>query len=163
MDKRTRRKIIEENVQKPDLPTQHYSIFIRHLDCGSCNGCELELNALANPIYDIAQYGIHFEASPRHADILAMTGVFTRNLAEAAQLTLEAMPTPRIITIGDCTDDGGIFRGSYALAKRPEEIEKSIIAHVPGCPPIPEDITKALLELASDSFNEKTLSKKSEK
>ena len=163
MDKKKRRRIIEDNTQKPDLPAQRHSIFIRHLDCGSCNGCELELNALANPIYDVAQYGIHFEASPRHADILAMTGVFTRNLAEAAQLTLEAMPIARIITIGDCANDGDVFRDSYALAKRPEEIEKAIIAHVPGCPPTPTDIMKALLELASHNFNDETINKESER
>lgn len=162
MDKKERRRITEKNTQKPDFPAQSHSVFIRHLDCGSCNGCELELNALANPVYDIAQYGIHFEASPRHADVLAMTGSFTRNLAEAARLTLEAMPIPRIITIGDCTDNGGVFRDSYALAKRPEEIENAIRAHVPGCPPTPEDIMKVLLELASNNFNETNASKKPE-
>ncbi len=143
-----------KNVTLPDLsevPTNRpHSIFMRHLDCGSCNGCEMELNALANPVYDIAQYGIHFEASPRHADVLAMTGPYTRNLNEAALLTLEAMPEPRIITIGDCAKDGGDFKGSYGVMERPGEIETAIEAagvHIPGCPPTPEEMLKVLLKL----------------
>lgn len=163
MDKKERYKIIRENTCRPNLPLQTHSVFVRHLDCGSCNGCELELNALANPVYDIAKYGIHFEASPRHADLLAMTGVYTRNLAEAAQLTLEAMPIPRIITIGDCTAGGGVFRESYALAKRPEEVEKAIKAHIPGCPPAPEKIIQALLELASCHFDRTITGKEAER
>lgn len=121
------------------------SVFIRHLDCGSCNGCELELNALSNPIYDAAQYGIHFEASPRHADVLAMTGAFTRNLEDAAEYTLGAMPEPRIITIGDCAKDGGVFSKGYATKARPDGIEAAIVAHVPGCPPSPQDVLGVLL------------------
>ncbi len=144
-------KIEEPAGLKPGLIKQGRSIFIRHLDCGSCNGCELELNALTNPIYDIAGYGIHFEASPRHADVLAMTGLFTRNLAEAARLTLEAMPIPRIIAVGDCAIDGGIFKGkqSYAAMEKPKEIQDAIIKdiQVPGCPPPPEAILEALLRL----------------
>lgn len=108
--------------EKPPLPglmAKRRSIFIRHLDCGSCNGCELELNALNNPIYDLERFGIQFEASPRHADVLFMTGPFTRNLEEAARLTLQAMSEPsRIITIGDCARDGGIFKDSYAVTTR---------------------------------------------
>jgi Ni,Fe-hydrogenase III small subunit len=121
------------------------------LDCGSCNGCELELNALNNPIYDIERFGIQFEASPRHADVLVMTGPFTRNLEEAARLTFEAMSEPRrIVTIGDCAKDGGIFKESYAVTARPPEMEAVIQAtkiHVAGCPPAPEEILKALAKL----------------
>src|SRR2546421_2153722 len=84
------------------------SLWIRHLDCGSCNGCELELTALENPVYDAQHLGIEFKPSPRHADVVAMTGPFTRNLAEAAQLTVDAMPAPRIVLIGDCAIDRGI-------------------------------------------------------
>ncbi|MCL5994984.1 MAG: hydrogenase [Chloroflexi bacterium] len=132
---------------------QPRSVFIRHLDCGSCNGCELELNALSNPIYDIERFGIRFEASPRHADVLAMTGPFTRNLTEAARLTLEAMPEPLIIAIGDCAMNGGVFRNSYAVTAgdaRPDEIRQAIILEVPGCPPAPVDILKKLAELPPD-------------
>lgn len=139
-----------EQVQLPhlseDLIKNRRSIFIRHLDCGSCNACELELNALENPVYDIEQYGIRFEPSPRHADILAMTGPFTRNLEEAALLTLEAMPEPRIITIGDCAQDGGIFKTSYALTEKPAPIRQAIVFHVPGCPPSPEAILAGLAD-----------------
>lgn len=124
------------------------SLFLRHLDCGSCNGCELELTALTNPIYDLEQYGIKFVSSPRHADVLMMTGVFTRNLATAAQLTLEAMPTPMVIRVGNCAvKDGDIFKETYAVTDLPPEIRKAIIADIPGCPPTPLDILKALFKI----------------
>ncbi len=133
------------------LAKRRRSIFIRHLDCGSCNGCELSLNALNNPVYDIEKYGIHFEASPRSADILARTGPYVRNLDEAARLTLSAMPEPRVIPIGDCAIDGGIFRGSYAVQPLPEEFRKAEERggeQVPGCPPDPEAILPVLLKIA---------------
>lgn len=121
------------------------SLFLRHLDCGSCNGCELELKALANPIYDSERLGIKFEASPRHADVLVLTGVFTQNLAEAAELTLAAMSQPRlVITVGDCAVDGGIFRQSYSIAPRPPVLDAAVVQHVAGCPPTPADILRAL-------------------
>jgi Ni,Fe-hydrogenase III small subunit len=123
------------------------SLWIRHLDCGSCNGCELELTALENPVYDAQHLGIEFKSSPRHADVAAMTGPFTRNLAEAAQLTVGAMPIPRVILIGDCAINRGIYEGSYALAGRPQEIEDAIIYEVPGCPPTPQQILDALCQL----------------
>jgi len=135
-----------------ELASKRRSIFIRHLDCGSCNGCELELNALNNPIYDLERFGLQFEASPRHADVLVMTGPFTRNLEEAARLTFEAMSEPRqIVTIGDCAKDGGIFKESYAIKPRPAMLEEAIKAtaiHVPGCPPTPEAILKELAKLS---------------
>lgn len=139
--------LLSEKIESPDdrLARVRRSVFLRHLDCGSCNGCELELNALSNPLYDSERFGIKFEASPRHADALILTGAFTLNLAEAADRTLEAMSEPRrIITVGDCAKDGGIFRESYAVASRPESIEKAVVAHVPGCPPTPTDILRAL-------------------
>ena len=123
------------------------SLWLRHLDCGSCNGCELELTALENPVYDAQHLGIEFKSSPRHADVAVMTGPFTRNLAEAAQLTVEAMPEPRVVLIGDCAIDRGIYQGSYALADRPPEIENAIIAKVPGCPPTPQQILDVLTQL----------------
>jgi Ni,Fe-hydrogenase III small subunit len=142
--------LLSEKIESLDEPSarQRRSVFLRHLDCGSCNGCELELNALSNPIYDSERFGIKFEASPRHADALVLTGAFTRNLAQAADLTLSAMSEPRrIITIGDCAQNGGIFHESYALTPRPADIEQSIIAHVPGCPPTPAEILCALAKL----------------
>src|SRR5207245_2547719 len=125
----------------------HRSLWIRHLDCGSCNGCELELTALENPVYDAHRLGIEFKSSPRHADVVVMTGPFTRNLAEAAQLTVDAMPVPRVVLIGDCAINKGIYQGSYALVERPPEIEKAIVAEVPGCPPTPQEILDALCQL----------------
>ncbi len=125
------------------------SLFIRHLDCGSCNACEMELNALTNPIYDAAQWGIHFEPSPRHADILALTGIYVRSLDRAARSTLEAMPVPRIVTIGDCAKSEEEFQNSYAIIPYPDEVRKAIIAHVPGCPPSPEKILQALFTMAN--------------
>lgn len=145
------KKIIDSNTNYPKIPFKRRSIFIRHLDCGSCNGCELELIALSNTIYDASHYGIRFEASPRHADILAMTGAYTRNLDEAAGLTLEAMPENRIVTIGDCSKDGGVFKDSYAIIEHPSEINDAIIAHVPGCPPTPTEILEVLLDLNMDN------------
>jgi Ni,Fe-hydrogenase III small subunit len=137
-----------EYLEIPELADGGRSIFIRHLDCGSCNGCELELNALANPLYDTERFGIEFVASPRHADVLVMTGPFTVNLAEAARLTFEAMPNPRrVITVGDCAKDGGVYRNSYAVTTRPAEIEQAIEINIPGCPPTPEDILKAFAKL----------------
>jgi Ni,Fe-hydrogenase III small subunit len=132
----------------PQAPLRRASVFLRHLDCGSCNGCELELHALSNPIYDIERFGISFVTSPRHADVLIMTGCFTRNLAEAARLTFDAMSEPRqIITIGDCADDGGVFKDSYAVTTRPEDIERAIVGRVRGCPPAPDQILAALEQL----------------
>ncbi len=136
------------STQKPPGPFwSNRSLWIRHLDCGSCNGCEMELTALENPVYDVQNRGIEFKASPRHADVVAMTGPFTRNLAEAAKLTVEAMPVPRIVLIGDCAIDKGIYQGSYALAERPQEMEDAVIAKVQGCPPTPQQILDVLCQL----------------
>ena len=128
------------------------SIFARHLDCGSCNACELEIQALFNPIYDVEQFGVQLVSSPRHADVLLLTGPFTRNMADAASRTFEGMSFPRkIIGVGDCTRDGGIYKGSYALVDRPPDIEQAIAAHVPGCPPSPQQILEALNQLKIDA------------
>lgn len=152
MDKKLHQTLVNKMIRerKQQLKTagaKPGSLFIRHLDCGSCNACELELNALANPIYDSAQWGIHFEASPRHADVLVLTGPYVRSLDRAAQATLGAMPVPRIVTIGDCAQNAGEFKNSYAIISRPQHIEGAIVAHVPGCPPSPEDILMVFLNL----------------
>lgn len=152
MDKKTRKKLLEQMIEHRrtslDFPdAKPCSLFIRHLDCGSCNACEMELNALANPIYDSARWGIHFEASPRHADILALTGPYVRSLDRAARSTLASMPVPRIVTIGDCAGKDSQFGGAYGVIPYPDDFQDRIIAHVPGCPPSPEDLLRALLVL----------------
>ena len=121
------------------------SLHIRHLDAGSCNGCDWEIAALLNPFHDIQRLGIDFVASPRHADLLLVTGVMTRNLEEAAIRTFEAMPEPRlVVAVGACAISGGVFAGSYAnrdgiAAVLPVDV------HVPGCPPRPEALIQGLL------------------
>jgi Ni,Fe-hydrogenase III small subunit len=150
MNQKQRQQRIQASLTYPPVNNNKYALTIRHLDCGSCNACELELNALANPVYDIEKYGIRFEASPRHADILAMTGPYTRSLDEAARLTLAAMPVPRIVTIGDCANNEGPFKKSYAVIDRPEEIRRAIIGHIPGCPPSPLVLLEELLKLAEE-------------
>jgi Ni,Fe-hydrogenase III small subunit len=123
------------------------SLTIRHVDAGSCNGCELELNALSNVFYDIERFGIRFAASPRHADVLTVTGPVTRNMAEALKRTHEAMPHPKwVVAIGGCALDGGCFAGSYAVLGGAHEVVP-VDLHIPGCPPSPTAILKGLLAL----------------
>src|ERR671910_499783 len=93
------------------------SLSIRAVDAGSCNGCELEIHALNNAFYDLERFGLHFVASPRHADVLLVTGPVTRNMREALERTYNATPDPKwVVAVGDCALDGGIFAGSYAVA-----------------------------------------------
>jgi len=121
------------------------SLHIRHLDSGSCNGCDWELNALLSPYYDVQRLGIDFVASPRHADLLLVTGVMTRNLAEAAVRTYEAMPEPRlVVAVGACAVGGGVFASSYAAHGSAEAV-LPVDVFVPGCPPRPEAVIHGLL------------------
>jgi Ni,Fe-hydrogenase III small subunit len=123
------------------------SLSIRHVDAGSCNGCELEIHALANPFYDLERFGFHFVASPRHADVLTVTGPVTRNMREALQRTYAAMPAPKwVVALGGCALDGGCFAGSYAVVGGVSAVIP-VDLHVPGCPPAPLDILKGLLAL----------------
>lgn len=123
------------------------SLAIRLVDAGSCNGCEMELNALSNPFYDMARFGLHFVASPRHADVLLVTGPVTRNMTEALRRTFDAMPAPKwVIAVGDCARDGGCFAGSYAIAGGADAVVP-VDMHIPGCPPDPEALLKGLLAL----------------
>ena len=123
------------------------SLSIRHVDAGSCNGCELELQALSNPYYDLERFGLHFVASPRHADVLTVTGPVTHNMAEALRRTYDAMPSPKwVIAIGDCAKGGGCFAGSYAVAGGVDAVI-AVDLHIPGCPPPPLEILKGLLAL----------------
>ena len=123
------------------------SLSIRHVDAGSCNGCELELQALGNPFYDLERFGLHFVASPRHADVLTVTGPVTRNMAEALKRTYDAMPGPKwVIAVGDCAKGGGCFAGSYAIVGGVEAVVP-VDLHIPGCPPDPTALLKGLLAL----------------
>jgi Ni,Fe-hydrogenase III small subunit len=121
------------------------ALAIRQVDAGSCNGCELEIAGLVGPIYDIERFGIHFVASPRHADILLVTGPVTRNMEVPLRKTFEAMPEPRIVVaIGDCAHDCGVFRGSYAVVG-PVDSVIPVNVVVRGCPPEPADIIRGVL------------------
>ncbi len=120
------------------------SLAIRQVDAGSCNGCELEIHALSNPYYDLERFGLHFVASPRHADVLLVTGPVTRNMAEALRRTYDATPAPKwVITVGDCALDGGCFASSYAIIGSASNVVP-VDLHVPGCPPEPAKLLSAL-------------------
>ncbi len=123
------------------------SLAIREVDAGSCNGCELEIHALNNPIYDIERFGIRFVASPRHADVLLVTGPVTANMAEALERTWRATPGPKwVVAMGDCAIDGGCFAGSYAVVGGVEKIVP-VDLRIKGCPPRPKEILAGLLAL----------------
>jgi Ni,Fe-hydrogenase III small subunit len=121
------------------------SFKLRHLDAGSCNGCEAELGALLGPFYDLQRFGIDLVASPRHADGLLVTGPVTRHLEEAVLMTDEATPRPRlVIAVGDCACTGGFCAGSFATRRGVGEV-LDVDVRIPGCPPRPADILRGLL------------------
>lgn len=121
------------------------ALCIRHVDAGSCNGCELEIHALNNPIYNLEGANIRFVASPRHADLLLVTGPVASNMVVALQRTFDATPDPKlVVAIGDCGCTGGIFGESYASCGRVSNIIPVDVA-VPGCPPTPERILQGIL------------------
>jgi Ni,Fe-hydrogenase III small subunit len=123
------------------------SLAIREVDAGSCNGCELEIHALNNPVYDIERFGLKFVASPRHADLLLVTGPVTWNMKEALERTYAATPEPRwVVAVGDCALDCGVFAGSRAVFG-PVSAVIPVDIHVPGCPPPPIRILQSLLSL----------------
>jgi Ni,Fe-hydrogenase III small subunit len=123
------------------------SLAIRQVDAGSCNGCELEVHAVNNPVYDLERFGIRFVASPRHADVLLVTGPVTLNMAAALQRTYEATPNPKwVVALGDCGCDGGCFAGSYAVVGGVGKVIP-VDLHIPGCPPTPKQILSGLLAL----------------
>ena len=122
------------------------SLAIRQVDAGSCNGCKLEITGLTAPQYDLERFGIHFVASPRHADCLLVTGPVTRNMAEALRRTWQATPDPKfVVAVGDCGRDGGLFRGSYAIVGGVADVVP-VDAVIPGCPPSPAALLAGLLE-----------------
>jgi Ni,Fe-hydrogenase III small subunit len=123
------------------------SLAIREVDAGSCNGCELEIHALNNPVYDIERFGLRFVASPRHADVLLVTGPVTWNMRTALERTYAATPDPKwVVAAGDCAANCGVFAGSYACAG-PVSGVIPVDLHIPGCPPPPIELLKGLLAL----------------
>jgi Ni,Fe-hydrogenase III small subunit len=123
------------------------SLSIRAVDAGSCNGCELEINALSNAFYDLERYGLHIVASPRHADVLLVTGPVTKNMREALERTYRATPDPKwVVAVGDCAVDGGVFAGSYAVEGGVGAVVP-VDLHLRGCPPSPKQLLQGLLAL----------------
>jgi Ni,Fe-hydrogenase III small subunit len=123
------------------------SLAIREVDAGSCNGCDLEIHALNNAFYDLERFGLRFVASPRHADILLVTGPVTKNMREALLRTYAATPDPKwVVAVGDCAVDGGIFAGSYAVEGGVSRVVP-VDLHIRGCPPTPEQLLKCLIAL----------------
>jgi len=123
------------------------SLSIREVDAGSCNGCELEIHALSNAFYDLERFGLRFVASPRHADVLMVTGPVTKNMREALERTYAATPDPKwVVAVGDCALDGGLFAGSYAVVGGVSQV-LPVDLHIRGCPPSPTALLKGLIAL----------------
>lgn len=123
------------------------SLSIRQVDAGSCNGCELEIHALNNAFYDLERLGLRFVASPRHADVLMVTGPVTRNMRQALLRTYNATPDPKwVVAVGACAVDGGIFAESYAVTGGVKDVAP-VDLHIRGCPPTPIEILKGLAAL----------------
>lgn len=123
------------------------TLSIRAVDAGSCNGCELEIHALNNVLYDLEQFGMRFVASPRHADVLLVTGPVTANMREALERTYQATPHPKwVVALGDCGRDGGVFSGSYACVGGVSAV-LPVDLHIGGCPPSPVALLKGMLAL----------------
>jgi len=136
----------------PPLPEAHPgrppelagSVQIRHVDAGSCNGCEIEVGGALGPVYDAERYGARLVASPRHADLVLVTGVVTQNMVEPLRRTVEATPRPRLVmAVGDCARDCGAFKGAYGVAGAVHDVV-DVDLEVPGCPPEPTAIVEAL-------------------
>ena len=123
------------------------SVAVRHVDAGSCNGCEVEIGSAFGPVYDAERYGARLVASPRHADVLVVTGVVTRNMAEPLRRTHEAVPEPRlVVAVGDCARNCGVFAGAYGVTGAVGDVVP-VDLEVPGCPPRPDVIVAALRTL----------------
>ena len=136
-----------------EIVLRHFgrALAIRHVDAGSCNGCELEIHAANSPYYNLEGLGIKFVASPRHADLLLVTGPVSRNMEVALRRTYDATPEPKlVVAIGDCGCDGGIFGESYASCGRVANVIPVDVA-VPGCPPTPTAIIQGILTAVSAS------------
>lgn len=123
------------------------SVQVRHVDAGSCNGCEVEIGSAFGPVYDAERYGARLVASPRHADVLLVTGPVTRNMAQPLRRTYEATPEPRlVVAVGDCARNCGVFAGAYGVAGAVSDIVP-VDVEIAGCPPRPEAIVEGLRKL----------------
>jgi len=121
------------------------ALAIREVDAGSCNGCEIEITGLTSPVYDSERFGVHFVASPRHADMLLVTGPVTRNMEVPLRKAYEATPDPKlVVAVGDCAQSCGVFKGSYAIVGSVDKVIP-VDVFVPGCPPEPADILRGIL------------------
>jgi Ni,Fe-hydrogenase III small subunit len=142
-------RVRSSQIQDDILRLLGRALVIRQVDAGSCNGCELEIHALNNPYYNIEGLGIRFAASPRHADMLLVTGPVSRNMERALRIAYEAMPDPKlVVAVGDCGRDGGLFGESYATCGGVAKVIPVDVA-VPGCPPPPLDILSGILTAIS--------------
>ena len=142
-------RVLSQKLQQEILGLFAGSLAIRHVDAGSCNGCELEIHMLNNPYYNIEGLGIKLVASPRHADLLLVTGPVARNMEEALKRTFDAIPAPKlVVAIGDCGCTGGIFGESYASCGRVANVIPVDVA-VPGCPPTPLALLQGILTAIS--------------
>ena len=138
---------LAKSVNRAARATLGRSLSIRQVDAGSCNCCELEIHALNNAFYDLERFGLRFVASPRHADVLMVTGPVTKNMRQALLRTYNATPDPKwVVAVGSCAADGGIFAGSYAVAGGVKEVIP-VDLHIPGCPPPPIQLLSGLLAL----------------
>ena len=141
--------LVGEGLEKEVAERFKRSLTIRFVDAGSCNGCELELVAVNNPVYDSERFGIHFAASPRFADMLLVTGPVSRNMEIALKRTFDAMPAPKlVVALGDCAFNGGVFGESYASLGSVGNVVP-VDAYIHGCPPSPEEILKGILKAVS--------------
>jgi Ni,Fe-hydrogenase III small subunit/formate hydrogenlyase subunit 6/NADH:ubiquinone oxidoreductase subunit I len=139
-------EVLADLVEKKSKQIFGRSLHIREVDAGSCNGCDLEINALNNPVNDLSRLGMHFVASPRHADMLLVTGTATRNMELALVKTLNATPEPKlVVAVGACACSGGIFRDSYATRNGIDCIVP-VDVYVPGCPPRPQAVLYGILK-----------------
>jgi Ni,Fe-hydrogenase III small subunit len=138
-------RLTAQRLQAEVLERFRGALAIRHVDAGSCNGCELEIHALTNPYYNLEGLGIHFVASPRHADMLLVTGPVSRHMEAALKRTYEAVPEPKlVVAVGDCGCNGGVFGEGYASCGRISNVIPVDVA-VPGCPPTPTMLMQGIL------------------
>lgn len=142
-------RVVEPAPEAPAQPTSPPtgvtgSLQLRHVDVGSCNGCEVEISGAFSPVYDAERYGARLVASPRHADALLVTGVVTRNMAQPLRNTVAATPQPRlVIAVGDCARNCGVFRGAYGIEGSVSDVVP-VDLEIEGCPPRPDQIIAAL-------------------